>query len=38
MGAQHMSNFDEEFLKRKRRALRDFRRNTGMALPLDGQI
>ena len=38
MGAKHMTKFDKAFGLQKRRALRDFQRNTGMELPLDKQL
>ena len=38
MGAEHMTKFDKAFGLQKRRALRDFQRNTGMELPLDKQL
>ncbi|CAM9715721.1 unnamed protein product [Ascophyllum nodosum] len=38
MGAQYMSDFNKAFDKQKRRALRDFRRSTGLTLPQDKQL
>ncbi|CAM9105284.1 unnamed protein product [Pylaiella littoralis] len=38
MGQQRMKDFDKAFGRQKRRTLRDFQRETGMALPADNQL
>ncbi|CAM9975006.1 unnamed protein product [Discosporangium mesarthrocarpum] len=37
LGVQYVANFDRAFNKAKRKALRDFMRQTGVALPKDSQ-